>query len=398
MQEAAKRFDPALLTPAECAAAIDDLAAIERTAAHLKALAAARVAETDLWRRSGAKTPEEDLARRTGTSVPRAKEQLDTARRATSQPALDRAAREGRLSPEQAAAIADAAAVDPAAEAGLVERAGRESLRELREECGRVKQAATDPEERHRRLHRERRWRTWTDADGGWNGHLRTTPEVGAAIEAVLQPERERRFDEARRAGEQEPYEAYAADAVVERLLRADDGAAAERTAPAKVAARQAKVIVRVDWDALVRGFPVAGEVCEIAGIGPVPVSVVEAMQATGDAFLAAVVTRGTAVGRVVHLGRKPTEHQVTALQWTDPCCRVLGCTRTHTEIDHRADWARTKVTVLGLLDRLCSHHHAKKTREGWALVPGSGKRPMVPPDDPRHPKHAKHDRWARAG
>ena len=386
------RFDPALLTAAACEVALSDLCAMERSIAHLKGLAAARLAETELWRRSGAKTPEEDLARRTGTSVPRAREQLDTARRATEQPALDRAAREGRLSPEQAAAIADAAAVDPAAEVRLVERAETESLRELREACGRVKQAATDPEERHRRLHRQRRWRTWTDADGGWNGHLRTTPEVGAAIEAVLQPVRERRFDEARRAGEQEPYEAYAADAVVDRLLRAGDGEAA---APTRAAARQAKVIVRVDWDALVRGFPVEGEVCEIAGIGPVPVSVVEAILATGDAFLAAVVTRGTAVAKVVHLGRKPTETQVTALQWTDPCCRVLGCSRAHTEIDHRTDWARSKVTVLGLLDRLCGHHHAKKTREGWELVPGQGKRPMVPPDDPRHPRF---DRWARAG
>ena len=36
--------------------------------------------------------------------------------------------------------------------------------------------------------------------------------------------------------------------------------------------------------------------------------------------------------------------------------------------------------------DRLCRHHHGLKTHQGWALVPGRGKRPFVPPDDPRHP------------
>jgi len=35
---------------------------------------------------------------------------------------------------------------------------------------------------------------------------------------------------------------------------------------------------------------------------------------------------------------------------------------------------------------RIRDGHHDKKTYDGWALVAGSGKRPMVPPDDPRHP------------
>jgi hypothetical protein len=35
----------------------------------------------------------------------------------------------------------------------------------------------------------------------------------------------------------------------------------------------------------------------------------------------------------------------------------------------------------------LCDGHHDQKTRDGWALVEGKGKRPFVPPDDPRHPR-----------
>jgi len=57
-------------------------------------------------------------------------------------------------------------------------------------------------------------------------------------------------------------------------------------------------------------------------------------------------------------------------------------------ETDHRVDWADTHVTWLEWLERLCECHHDKKTHQGWALVAGTGKRPMVPPDDPRHPRH----------
>lgn len=32
-----------------------------------------------------------------------------------------------------------------------------------------------------------------------------------------------------------------------------------------------AKIVVRIDWDALVRGWPVDDEVCEIAGTGKRP-------------------------------------------------------------------------------------------------------------------------------
>ena len=158
------------------------------------------------------------------------------------------------------------------------------------------------------------------------------------------------------------------------------------------------KMIVRIDFDALMRGCPIDGEVCEISGIGPVPVSVVRAMLATGNPFLAAVVTRGVDVVSVAHLGRRATAHQVSALEWRDPECPALGCNnKAHLQIDHREDWATTKITLLGLLDRPCTHHHDLKTRLGWAFVEGAGKRPMVAPDDPRHPKFRQRARPATA-
>lgn len=154
---------------------------------------------------------------------------------------------------------------------------------------------------------------------------------------------------------------------------------------------RPAKVVVRIDWDAFLRGWPVGDEVCEIAGVGPVPVSAVKAMVASGDAFLAAVVTKGTDVVNVAHLGRQPTACHRSALEWLNPTCAVAGCNASvRLEIDHRHDWADHKITLLSLLDRLCRHHHALKTRKGWALVAGAGKRAMVAPGDPRHPRRAR--------
>ena len=77
-------------------------------------------------------------------------------------------------------------------------------------------------------------------------------------------------------------------------------------------AGADAKIIVRVDLPALLRGRTIDGETCEIAGLGPVPVTIVQEWMA--NAFLAAVVTKGTEITKVVHLGRRFTSEQRTAL------------------------------------------------------------------------------------
>ena len=58
-------------------------------------------------------------------------------------------------------------------------------------------------------------------------------------------------------------------------------------------------------------------------------------------------------------------------------------------ENDHRLDWATSGLTVFDLLERLCSHHHDRKSLDGWWLVEGRGKRPFVPPEDSHHPRSA---------
>ena len=142
--------------------------------------------------------------------------------------------------------------------------------------------------------------------------------------------------------------------------------------------------LLRVDYEALVRGAVEGEERCEIGGIGPVPVRV--ARELLNESVLKLVVTRGVDVANLTHLGRGPSAAQRIALLWASPTCAAEGCNAVRTEVDHRVEWAETHHTRLDELDPLCRHHHDRKTYDGWALVEGTGKRPMVPPGDPRHP------------
>ncbi len=141
----------------------------------------------------------------------------------------------------------------------------------------------------------------------------------------------------------------------------------------------------------MTRGQVEADELCEITGVGPVPVRV--ARDLLGESILELVITRANDVAAVVHLGRSPTAAQKVALLWSQPQCARLGCDHswTHAEVDHRTPWAYAHHTVLAELDRLCRHDHRLKTHEGWALVPGTGKRLMVPPGHPLHPDNTIH-------
>ena len=127
-------------------------------------------------------------------------------------------------------------------------------------------------------------------------------------------------------------------------------------------------------------------ETCEIVGVGPVPVRI--ARELLGDAILKLVITKGVDVVNVTHLGRGATAAQRVALLWTSPKCANVACSSQFVQIDHRDPWANTHHTRLDELDHLCPHDHRLKTNDGWSLVPGTGRRRFVGPDDPRQPRN----------
>ncbi len=438
----AKYFDARSLMGSEAAKAVDDAAAIERIIHAVKTLAVARVEEAGAWGDSGHRSSADALSRRTGISKGEARDILESGKRLAEQSDVADAALAGKLSPAQASLISGAVEADPTSAPRLIKTAQDTSLTELRDEVARTKAAITDLEERRRSIHRRRRLRSWTDPEGAWHLNAYGNPEDGAQVMAALGPIQEEIFKKARKEDRRESPDAYAFDSLVQLAVEATSerdyyatgdlrGAAADPTTesgpeadssngsfsaePSDADPNQAtastsgedvsksnppgrrrrrrgapvKLLLRVDYDAWLRGVAAPGETCELAGYGPIPMSVAQELIATGDPFVAAILTKGEKLVGVAHLGRKPTAYQESALEWLYPTCAARGCSdRGRLERDHEIDWTKTYFTMLDHLDLLCHHHHRMKTIHNWALVPGTGKRDFVPPDDPRHPCH----------
>lgn len=409
LAELVDQLDPDSIVLGEAEPLWEAFDGIVRLATSARTLVARRVEESASWKRGGDRSAAEHLARRAGTSAGAARSELETSKRLQALPGTESALRRGELSGPQAAAVADGATADPGAEQTLLHKARTSSLAELRDETARVKAAADpDPDATWCRLHAERRLRRFVDGEGAWNLTARGTVDAGSQFNAALDPIIDGLFTAARRQGRREPREAYAFDALVELALRTTAGAGggsddsdggdggdgrpsgeeeARMRTPGTGPCRRNPThlaLLRLDLEALLRGGVEGDERCEISGLGPVPVRI--ARRFLGDAVLKLVLTKGVDVANVTHLGRGPNAAQRIALLWSSPTCVVEGCIAVRTEADHRIPWSESRHTRLDELDALCRHHHALKTYDGWALVVGSGRRPLVAPDDPRHP------------
>ena len=382
-------FDPELMGPRDAMDLVEVFSRIEHLASAGVALAARRVAKTDLWsRRGGHRSGAHWLAHVTGMGVGDAVKLLQTAEAVEHAPDTREALRAGAVSTRQAKAIGRAETVDPDAGKRLLAVAATRSARELEDESARVVRAASTESEAERveRVRRGRFFRTWTDDDGG-HGSFCLPPAEFTRFMAALDAKKARVFEQARKAGRRDHDDAYAADALVALADRPAGHTAADGDVSDDAGHDDwsfAKVIVRVDAAALDRGELAAGEVCEIAGRGPIPVTDARRM-ICHDAFVAAISTNGVEIHKVVHLGRKATALQRTALEWLSAGeCSIEGCTSpARLEIDHVADWADTNVTRLGDLTGPCGHHHDLKTHHHYQFGPllPSGKRQLIPPD-----------------
>ena len=378
LQTALQRLDPELLGREASLQMFECFAVVERLGAAGKALCSRRVAGSGAWYESLERSPAHCVARVAGITVGRAAAMLDTADLLQNLPATQAAYREGKLSEPQVEEIASAAALDKQSEADLLLAAELEELVELRRRCARVRATARSELERHEYLHRHRQLRHWTDVEGAFRLDGRFTPEAGAVIWAALEPFKQRA---ALRNPNKEPDAAYAADALVAMAKRSSCSPGDPlRTGP------EAVVHVRVDYAALVRGQANPGEICEVPGVGPIPVAAARAFAA--DAFLKAVVMDGTDIRAVSHLGRSIPDRLKTALIERDPVCVVPGCCETEgLEFDHIVPVERGGPTSLYNLGRLCEWHHYLKTYFGYVLGRMRGEwyfhGPNGPPPDP---------------
>jgi hypothetical protein len=416
----AGRIEPELMTGAQAREALEDLAIADKAMAGTLLFLALRVARTNGWQGQGFKSPEDWLASQLGCSVSEARRQLGTARKADKLDKTKDAMKKGKISPDQADPVADAATADPAAEEDLLDLAERDTQKNLKDEAAKRKAAATDTETRDRRIHRERSGREWIDRNGAWNMHLTGTAADGARFAARARPVIEQIFRTGRTDGTRDTFENRFYDAALALMgvgspaspaapgpgpgpgeasgpepadheRGADLEPVAAPPSPVKRAGgSNVKVIVRIDHTALTRGYTVAGETCDIAGLGPVSVETVKDLM--GDAFLAAVVMKGRDVVNVAHLGRGPNAFQRTALEAAGFACRNICCNRTvNIEADHRVPYATNHETRLDNLDLLCRGNggcHDLKTHHGHELEEGTGRRRLLPPDHPDHPSN----------
>ncbi len=368
LEGVARDFDASTLTGDDARRAVDELGMIRRLTDAMLAKAAKRVSDRFT---SSEQSGAEFVARSLGVSPGEVRAAIGTASQLEHLPATDAAVRAGRLSPRQAQMIAQAASKNPDAEAELL-AAAELGLVPLKDACIAARARVEDPDARRKRHHRERELRMWTDADGMVAGRFRLAPEIGGQLKAKIDAQVQRIF-RARMGGEHEPHNAYAADALAAFVL--DDGDPGAARDP------NATVHILIDHGALVRGGPIDGEVCEIAGVGPVDVGWVREL--LGSAFLTAVIKRGKDILTVAHLGRHiPAEIQ-TALIVGGRECQVQGCcNRGYLERDHTHDHGKGGPTAYWNLGWLCYLHHRLKSA-GWILQPAdpaTGKRVLRPP------------------
>lgn len=398
MRTIVRDLDPQRLSCDDAVSLVDWFSEMERLAVAGKTIAAGRAAEGSAWQREGARSPADWLAKKTGSTVGDARGALETAGKLADAPATEAALRAGALSGRQAEAIAKAAAANPESEQRLLDMAGHQSLQKVRDECARVIAAASDMEARRARQHRDRSYRTWTDASGAACGAYVLPAEWGAELNRIVKPFIDAAFDQARREQRRESSEAYAADGLLAMArasaggsasggvtsggavvpLGADDGdgggdgdsgdggptPAPAPTPTPRTGERKHPAVVVVNLESLQRGWVEGDEMCEIPGVGPVSLSA--ARELLTDGLLRIVIRDGVNILNVTHAGRCASDVQYTAIQVRQRgACLKPSCRRPIAQIDHIEGYTITGATSLDDLGGLCKFCHRLKTTEG---------------------------------
>jgi hypothetical protein len=196
-------------------------------------------------------------------------------------------------------------------------------------------------------------------------GDWKLPPAECARVNRAIDDEAEVLFRMARKEGCRESRAAYAADALVNLILRG----------PSK----PPEVKVTVDEAAAKRGYVEPGERCEIDGYGPVPVTVVRALLQDASVALLVRAADGEVVAstratRTIPRGlRRRLEHRY-------PVCANCGGDGP-LEIDHIVAIEHGGETSDENTWRLCRHCHRLKTYFDWGVESGvRGRRELVPP------------------
>ena len=335
---------------------------IRRCGDSLRTVAVGQVERTNGWKGEGARSISEWLATETDCAQSEAQSVVILANQLQHLPTTQAALLSGVLSNAQAVEVARGAIVAPNTESQLLNLAKHVTVRDLRDATARVIAGATDEAARHKQIHKTRFLKSWRDPDGAFIIKGRMTVANGAIVMAALKPLQDEIFNAARKSGNHERPEAYAADALLELCTT-------ESAIAAKPARANAVMNIRIDMASLKRGHTEHGEVCEIAGVGPIPVATATAH--LGEAFLKLLVMDGTDIRTIAHMGRAIPAKLRTGLEERDRVCQVPTCDMNiGLEIDHIKPFSEGGSTSFENLVRLCKRHHLQKTHDGYRLEP----------------------------
>lgn len=376
VKEALEHAVPEELTPDDARRLTGELGALE------KLVAASAVRCSQRAGRDAAAV----LALAQGSTVTRAKRGLSLLEHASAVPVVDGALRDGAVSLDQVAVIAPAIRATPEALGTLLDRARSASIAELRDEVARSLRRARSEEAQvavERRLHQRRFCRLSFPDGGGVRLQAFFGPIQGARVKAALADAIDARFRAASGSGDadEEPVgggRSRSSEAAQrgETLDHRRADALADLVTGSLRGARGTAgphILVRVDAASLRRGAVGDGEICEIAGVGPV--SIESARTLLGEGFFTVLVEDGVDIRTVSSTRRAIPRRVRAALMLRDRTCVVPGCGATdRLEIDHwRLDFGRHGPTELDNLCRLCPTHHSMKTEQGWQLLGGPG-------------------------
>jgi len=378
-----QEVDPARITGPDALSLYESAAAMARDSEAFKTLLAPRLDTSGIWKDSGHRSAEAMMAELSGESAGQAKTTLLNGIRLAQLPGTEAALRAGELSAPKLTELTSAGILAPEREQELLKGAGEASLKVIKDRCQRSRATGPDAATRMKKIYDDRYFSSWIDPEGGFCYKGRDTPERGAQLLSKVEIVAERLRKEHKATSDDHT------DDLSERAVRADaffalvTGVHPDSGAPLGTNAAieeiplpgsslidpgpKADVVVRVDLDALLRGYTEEGECCEIDRVGPIPVQM--ARDLASDSFLRVLFHQAGDIKAISHMGRTINQKLRTALVDRDPACVVPGCGISYgLEIDHVIPVTTGGPTELNNLCRLCHHHHFLKTFEGWQL------------------------------
>jgi hypothetical protein len=371
-----RTLEPAGLLGHEAMALAKGLGEIEKVVASGLALLSPRVIETGAFAQEGHASAPEWLGSLTGTSWASAKGRLAAAERAAVVPELKEALLAGSLSGPELGVVTKAQAADPESLGTLLGLVGTGASHHELCASAQAATAAARSRENERatraRIEATRRCRVHQVEGGGIRGEFFCSEAAWSRVGPRLDAATKARW-RAAGASSADSYAAHRLDALLDLLGTSGsvDGSA------------RPEVLVIVDATALARGTTSTGEICEIDGIGPVPVET--AIELLGEGSLRYLVKEGKDIRCVTSASRDQARRTHAAIVARDRVCVVPGCGQhLGLETDHCVvDFSADGPTTYANLARLCPEHHALKTYGKWKLGGSAGHWTWTPPPHP---------------